>query len=415
MANRKHSFLLVLEPRGVMRQKRKIDKILLTTATVLVAAVLVALLFRIVNDSQSKDSDAQEVALTQPARLSEEGILSVEGLINRHNSDSELIFLLDEVQAPVNENIDGSVETVDTQAEQTESLSETVLTTPSTATVVTTEATTFRDVDIRYYVISKSGLNLREAPSTDAPVKQQLEYGKPLRVVGLSSEWAKVRLAGYEIGYVAKKYISQYPPATSATTTVATTTTTAAPTTTRAPASSGQGTSPFQFVLSGTPDSIARANFQIIKDAGLVNKEISSSINRHYENFTDNGDGTITVDGVTFSYIDKYGSRRATHYDGVEVCRYQIKVRGGKCSKGHTEPTNHNTGSGIPAQRGLVAVGAGEIDIFPRGTVLFIRGYGLAVVADRSGGNLDLCYDPDECQLLTRSNSVSAIYVIARP
>ena len=403
-----------------MRQKRKIDKILLTTATVLVAALLVVLLFRIVNDGKSKDSDAKETGLTHPAWLSEEGIFNVEGLIDRHNPDSELIFLLDEVQAPVNDNFYGSTKTVGTEAVKTEPSSETAPSTPSTATETTTTGTTFRDVDIRYYVISKSGLNLREAPSTDAPVKQQLEHGKPLRVIGLSNEWAKIRLAGYEIGYVAKAYISQYPPVTT-TTTVATTTTTTgktttqAPTTTRPPASSGQGGSPIQFVLSGTPDGIARANFQIIKDAGLVNKEISSSINRHYENFTDNGDGTITVDGVTFSYIDKYGSRRATHYDGVEVCRYQIKVRGGKCSKGHTEPTNHNTGSGIPAQRGLVAVGAGEIDIFPRGTVLFIQGYGVAVVADRSGGNLDLCYDPDECKLLTRSNTVSAIYVIARP
>ncbi len=400
-----------------MRQKRKIDKILLTTATVLVAALLVVLLFRIVNDGKSKDSDAKETGLTHPAWLSEEGIFNVEGLIDRHNPDSELIFLLDEVQAPVNDNFYGSTKTVGTEAVKTEPSSETAPSTPSTATETTTTGTTFRDVDIRYYVISKSGLNLREAPSTDAPVKQQLEHGKLLRVIGLSNEWAKIRLAGYEIGYVAKAYISQYPPVTT-TTTVATTTvktTTQAPATTRPPASSGQGGSPFQFVLSGTPDGIARANFQIIKDAGLVNKEISSSINRHYENFTDNGDGTITVDGVTFSYIDKYGSRRATHYDGVEVCRYQIKVRGGKCSKGHTEPTNHNTGSGIPAQRGLVAVGAGEIDIFPRGTVLFIQGYGVAVVADRSGGNLDLCYDPDECKLLTRSNTVSAIYVIARP
>ena len=113
--------------------------------------------------------------------------------------------------------------------------------------------------------------------------------------------------------------------------------------------------------------------------------------------------------------MDKYGQRFATHYDGVAVCRHQIKSRGGKCRLGHTDPANHSTGSGIPAQRGLVAVGAGEIGIFPRGTVLFIRGYGFAVVADRSGGNLDLCYDADECKLLTRSNSVSAIYVIARP
>lgn len=407
--------MFVLERRGAMRQKRKIDKILLTTATVLLVAVLIALLVRIVGGGNSCESKTKQPELTQPGWLSEEGIFNLEGLIDRHQPDSELIFLLDEVQAPVHENTNAYVKTITTSSEKMEPSSETLPVTTSLVTVMTTAESSFRDVDIRYYVISQSGLNLREEPSTDSPIKQKLEHGQPLRVIALSKDWAKVRLAGYEIGYVAKMYISQYPPVTTTTTVAPTTAKTTVATTTRPPASSGQGTSPFQFVLSGTPDNIAKANFQIIKDAGLINKEISSSINRHYEDFKDNGDGTITVDGVTFSYLEKYGPRRATHYDGLEVCRQQIKARGGKCSKGHTEPTNHNTGSGIPAQRGLVAVGAGEIDIYPRGTVLFILDYGIAVVADRSGGNLDLCYDPDECHLLTRSNNVSGVYVIARP
>ena len=394
-----------------MRQKRKIDKILLTTALVLVVAVLVALIFRMINEEKSPGPKAKETNLTQPAWLSEEGIFNVDGLIDRHHPDMELIFLLDEVQAPERDPL---YTTFSSRAEELILPTKLLPSTTPAAAVTTTEGTTFRQVDIRYYVISRSGLNLRESPSTDSPVKQQLEYGKAIRVIALSKDWAKVRLAGGETGYVAKIYISQYPPVTTTSTTTTRATTTKAPTT-RRPAVTGQGESPFQFVLSGKPDSIARANFNIIKEAGLVNKEISSSINRHYENFKDNGDGTITVDGITFSYLEKYGSCYATHYDGVEVCRYQIRVRGGKCSKGHTTPTNHNTGSGIPAQRGLVAVGSVQVDIYPRGTVLFIQDYGMAVVADRSGGNLDLCYDPDECSLLTRNNRVSGVYVIARP
>ncbi|MGI6614353.1 MAG: SH3 domain-containing protein [Fastidiosipila sp.] len=404
-----------------MRQKRKIDKILLTTATVLVATVFVALLFRLINDGQARDPEENGPHLTQPAWVAEEGLFNVEGLIDRHHPDNELIFLLDEVQAPVNENTHSPVTSPVTRPKATIRPRKTVPVSMSTET--STPNTTFREVDLRYYVLSESGLNLREGPSTDSPVKQLLEYGQPLRVIALSNDWAKVRLAGYEIGYVAKRYISQYPPATTTTVTTTTTTpattpqptTTVAPTTTRKPVDKGQGESSFTFVLSGTPDGIARANFNIIKEGGLINKEISPSINRHYNDFTDNGDGTITVDGLTFGFLDQYGSRYATHYDGVEVCRQQIKARGGTCRQGHTTPTNHNTGSGIPAQRGLIAVGASEIDIFPRGTVLFIKGYGFGVVADRSGGSLDLCYDPDECSLLTRSNSVSAIYVIARP
>ncbi|MFA5585642.1 MAG: SH3 domain-containing protein [Saccharofermentanales bacterium] len=397
-----------------MRQKRKIDRILMATALVLLAAVSVAALFRLINkDDKTKDPALTGNKVEGLGWLSEEGLFNIDGLIDRHHPDNEFIFLLDEVQAPVPDDYLYTEPPAVTAPTNQTTTSPTTSPTTSGTSATSPESPAFRDVDIRYYVLSKTGLNLRQTPSTNAPVLKKLEYGQAIRVIGLSNDWAKVRLSGQEIGYVAKVYISQYPPVT--TTTATTSPTTKAPTTTRPPVNHGQGDTPFNFVLTGTPDAKAKANFNIIKNAGLVNKEVSSNINRHYQSFQDNGDGTITVDGLTVGYIDKYGSRYATHYDGLEVCRQQIKARGGKCRLGHTTPTNHPTGSGIPAQRGLVAVGEVDVYYYPRGTVLFVVDYGFAVVADRSGGNFDLCYDADECGILTRSNRVSGIYVIARP
>lgn len=394
----------------------------MTTALVLIAAVFVVFIFRLITSDDEEYIENPIYQVTDPSVAEGENLLEIEGFIDRHQPEGELAFLLDEAQAPIHTEAFVIQESEETKPPSTQVSDESLSTTPTqtireTTTTKAVSGTTFREVDIRYYVLSEDGLNFREAPSTQAPVKQKLEYGMGIRVIALGDDWVKVRLAGEEIGYVSKKYISQYPPVT---TTLATTQpqTTKAPSTTAVnttKAPSGQGSSPIKFVTTGGQNAMVAANLNLLKSNGLINKAGSPSINRHYANFTDNGDGTITVDGVTFHYIDHYGSRYATHYDGLEVCQQQIKARGGKCSLGHTTPTNHHTGSGVMAQRGIVAVGAQDIGIYPRGTVLFVRGYGMAVVGDRSGGNFDLSYDPGECAHLTRSNSVSAIYVISRP
>lgn len=405
-----------------MRRKQRIETFLMTTALVLIAAVFVVFIFRLITSDDEEYIENPIYQVTDPSVAEGENLLEIEGFIDRHQPEGELAFLLDEAQAPIHTEAFVIQESEETKPPSTQVSDESLSTTPTqtireTTTTKAVSGTTFREVDIRYYVLSEDGLNFREAPSTQAPVKQKLEYGMGIRVIALGDDWVKVRLAGEEIGYVSKKYISQYPPVT---TTLATTQpqTTKAPSTTAVnttKAPSGQGSSPIKFVTTGGQNAMVAANLNLLKSNGLINKAGSPSINRHYANFTDNGDGTITVDGVTFHYIDHYGSRYATHYDGLEVCQQQIKARGGKCSLGHTTPTNHHTGSGVMAQRGIVAVGAQDIGIYPRGTVLFVRGYGMAVVGDRSGGNFDLSYDPGECAHLTRSNSVSAIYVISRP
>ena len=116
----------------------------------------------------------------------------------------------------------------------------------------------------------------------------------------------------------------------------------------------------------------------------------------NYKSFSDNGNGTITVDGKTFDY-SAVSRRKITSYDGLEVCVHM------GC---HNPPKNHNTSSGVPAQRGLVATYGQKIDgrtypTLPMGSIVFIEGYGLGVIADIHGVSnnhelLDAGYDPGE-------------------
>lgn len=139
---------------------------------------------------------------------------------------------------------------------------------------------------------------------------------------------------------------------------------------------------------------------------------------KSYSSYTDNGDGTITVDGQVFQYTSAK-SHPITMYDGLEVC----------INKGcHSPAKNHNTYSGLPAQRGIVAsygvVQNGRIvgSVVPMGTILFIEGYGLGVVGDVNGainnqGLIDLGYGPGETLngTATIGRSSAQVYVLQLP
>lgn len=154
------------------------------------------------------------------------------------------------------------------------------------------------------------------------------------------------------------------------------------------------------------------ANFNKIKDLLIKNG------NSNYKSFQDNGNGTITVDGKTFSYLQQ-DKRVITMYDGLECC-----LQGG-C---HNPPINHDTASGIQAQRGLVASygyrynGKFAGTALPLGTILFIEGYGLAVVADvhgvhRNPSLLDACFDAGEIRRgeVTWGKRTKRVYIIELP
>ena len=121
--------------------------------------------------------------------------------------------------------------------------------------------------------------------------------------------------------------------------------------------------------------------------------------NTSYSSFTENSNSTITVDGHTFQYT-ALKKRTITMYDGLECCLQ----RG--C---HHPAINHNTFSGVPAMRGLVASFGIKVDgryvgsTLPMGTILFVEGYGLGVVADVHGMSnnpdlIDVCFDPGDCR-----------------
>ncbi len=141
---------------------------------------------------------------------------------------------------------------------------------------------------------------------------------------------------------------------------------------------------------SRTVNGSAASTFNKIKDT------LKRNGNKSYDSFAVS-DGILTVDGRKYSITDT-GSRIVTVYDGLEVC----------ISRGdHSPAINHNTASGIPAQRGLAATFAyrsnGKVTgiALPFGTLVFVEGYGLAVIADIHGaktnvGMLDVSYDPGE-------------------
>ena len=148
-----------------------------------------------------------------------------------------------------------------------------------------------------------------------------------------------------------------------------------------------------QFVSPGS-SSAAAVNHSLI--AGLIKPNGKAS----YYNFTENGDGTITVDGYTFAYTSTNYST-ITGYDGIE---------------------SHDTGtaSGLRTTRGLVATVMPEFGGYPFGTVLFIEGYGLVVVADYNGMGavdsswLDVCYyDNELASGIDPGRTTSRVFVLA--
>lgn len=149
----------------------------------------------------------------------------------------------------------------------------------------------------------------------------------------------------------------------------------------------------------------AQANLEILQSLNLI----YNSGYTNYDSFQDNGDGTLTVNGMTFAY-SSVSDRPVTCYDGLECC-----IAAGD----HNPPQNHATASGIMAQRGLCAAAPNGL---PFGTVLFVEGYGFAVVADRHGvadyypDLIDVCYNPGEIsQGLNFGRITAKVYIIKTP
>lgn len=159
-----------------------------------------------------------------------------------------------------------------------------------------------------------------------------------------------------------------------------------------------------QVIAKGTKKRIVIApinrktvNQTVLRSFDMIRKYLLRNGSFSYNTFKENSNGTISIDGRVYSIKEK-GSRTITVYDGLDVCQ----------QKGcHTPARNHNTASGVPAQRGLVATYAyreGDKVVgtaLPMGTLVFVEGYGLGVVADIHGsrtdtGMLDVCYDPGE-------------------
>lgn len=153
-----------------------------------------------------------------------------------------------------------------------------------------------------------------------------------------------------------------------------------------------------QFVTPGSP-SAAATNLSKISSLMKANGIAS------YYDFSDNGNGTITVDGYTFAYTST-SYNTITGYDGIECSPNGIP---------------NNTAAGLSTTRGIVATVFPQFGGYPFGTVLFIEGYGLVVVGDYNGMGgydsswLDVCYYDGEIAAsgIDPGRSTSKVYVIA--
>ncbi|NLJ70545.1 MAG: hypothetical protein GX328_03660 [Clostridiaceae bacterium] len=172
---------------------------------------------------------------------------------------------------------------------------------------------------------------------------------------------------------------------------------TEAPTETTTEPSVAPAVQSIQFVSPGST-AAAATNHSLI--AGLIKPNGKAS----YYNFTENGDGTITVDGYTFAYTGSHYST-ITGYDGIECSGTGIP---------------NKTASGLATTRGLAATVFPKYGGYPFGTVLFIEGYGLVVVADYNGMGeqdsswLDVCYyDGELATGIDPGRSTSRVFILA--
>lgn len=166
------------------------------------------------------------------------------------------------------------------------------------------------------------------------------------------------------------------------------------------PKPNGTNSSGLGLMAAGSNDAVAH-------NIGVIASLFSSRSATHYANFSDNGDGTITVDGVTFNVNVGATSYKTTSYDGY-ACAQLSNFAYGECNP---------TASGVLAQLGVVAVNPGSI---PFGTVVFVEGYGLGVVGDYHGmGNnlfMDLGFDPKDCENgLALPTANRNVYILSTP
>jgi len=232
-------------------------------------------------------------------------------------------------------------------------------------------------------------LIVRSGAGTNYSKQTTLNTGVKVTQIAYNGTWSKITLADGSEGYVMSKYLSPDKPATPT-----------SPPVTDAPAEETKKES------KPAPKAPKITDLKLIKPRGGFNtKEFSSKFNKNaaranikklqplinrntgkagrtYNKFSiDSQAGTITIDGVTLKLKSAQAQTRRNTWYGYE-------------------PNNglkKSTASGTPTQLGVIAThlwGYGEN--IPFGTVLFVEGYGIGVVADvgrLSSCDIDLCVD----------------------
>lgn len=247
-----------------MKARKRLDRVLLLVAALLVLTLAAVLVVRLVQNN-AEDSSVTFVAVNETEAKAEVPELEVikepaEALLELDHLGRSFPEIIDVYPVPTVKPWSATLPAVETDGEidsSPESLSETYSAATSAAELSDYEkflnpAPGSHYVDLTLFVAATGGVNLRNEPSTSSLAKHIISYGSPVHVVRLEGDWVEVKLSGGERGFMLGKYLQAIrPPSLETSTTqaaslateqiqesqtTATSVSTVAPTTTAAPA-----------------------------------------------------------------------------------------------------------------------------------------------------------------------------------
>ncbi|NLV99447.1 MAG: SH3 domain-containing protein [Clostridiaceae bacterium] len=204
-----------------MKARRRLDRVLLLVAALLVLTLAAVLIVKAFEDKARKANFAsleakQTQAQAETLKL-EVDQKSVEALIEVDHLGRDLPELIDIYPAPTV----APMPDVQTTGGDLSSGTEDELGLPLT-TAITLQLTDYEiflnppsgshDVDLTLYVSPTGGVNLRSQASTDSLAKQVIAYGSSVHVIRVEGSWVEVKLNGGERGYLAREYLQAIRP-----------------------------------------------------------------------------------------------------------------------------------------------------------------------------------------------------------
>ncbi len=208
-----------------MKARRRLDRVLLLVAALLVLTLVAVLIVKSLEDS-AKKTGLISVDFSEAVTLAETSELEVhkkseEALLEVDHLGRDLPELIDIYPAPTVAPMPVSEPAVETTAVEPTIVTEDNVDVSFTTTTVLqlTDYEIFlnppsgsHDVDLTLYVSPTGGVNLRSEASTDSLAKKVIAYGSSVHVIRVEGSWVEVKLSGGERGYLVREYLQAIKP-----------------------------------------------------------------------------------------------------------------------------------------------------------------------------------------------------------